>query len=165
MTADDARLKLYLAHRSQLISYAAPIVGCSARAEDVVQDAYLRFAPASARAHQPVAYLYRVVRNLALDLKRSLQSELRRYATQAELSDPEPAAASPEEYAYFRDELRAAEAALAQLPPKVRVAFKLHRLEGMTFEQIGIQLGVSTATAARWAKDAFTHISEVMADA
>jgi RNA polymerase sigma-70 factor (ECF subfamily) len=70
---DDARLKLYLTHRAALIDYATPIVGCRARAEDVVQEAYIRFVPArvaDARIEQPVAYLYRIVRNVALDWTR-----------------------------------------------------------------------------------------------
>ena len=73
MTSDSVRLDLFLAHRSALIDYAQPIVGCRARAEDVVQEAYLRFAaatdrerPADDRILQPVGYLYRIVRNLAV---------------------------------------------------------------------------------------------------
>jgi len=155
---DESRLKLYLAHRAQLIDYATPIVGCPAHAEDVVQEAYTRFVPALAIVNQPTSYLYRIVRNLALDLKRSLVSETRRNAMRAE--SIEPATPSPEEHAYYRDELRRVEEALATLPPKVKLAFQMHRLGGMTFDEIGKRLSVSTATAARWSKDAFNHVSE-----
>lgn len=160
MPADESRLKLYLAHRAQLIDYATPIVGCPAHAEDVVQEAYTRFAPAPAVVNQPASYLYRIVRNLALDLKRSLVSETRRNAMRAESIDA--AVPSPEEHAYYRDELRKVEEALATLPPKVKLAFQMHRLGGMTFEQIGQRLNVSTATAARWSKEAFNQVSELV---
>ena len=44
-TEADIRHGLYVAHRSALIDYAARILGSREAAEDIVQDAYLRFAP------------------------------------------------------------------------------------------------------------------------
>src|SRR3546814_2652242 len=62
------KLNLYLRHRAELIDYATPIVGDRALAEDVVQDAWLRFSEAGSHdaktrlIRQPVGYLYRIVR-------------------------------------------------------------------------------------------------------
>ena len=42
-------LSLYLVHRGALLNYANGIIGDRAQAEDVVQEAYLRFADAAAR--------------------------------------------------------------------------------------------------------------------
>lgn len=81
MRDDDPRLKLFLDHRATLVDYATPIVGDRMRAEDVVQEAYIRFAPGAAdgaaagRVAQPVGYLYRIVRNLALDVTRRRRTE------------------------------------------------------------------------------------------
>lgn len=74
--ADD-KLQLYLSHRAALLDYAAPIVGCRARAEDVVQEAWLRFSRQddSADIRHPASYLYRIVRNLALDQTRRNATE------------------------------------------------------------------------------------------
>ncbi|MGU9546296.1 sigma factor, partial [Bacillus cereus] len=74
--ADD-KLKLYLAHRAALLDYAAPIVGCRSRAEDVVQEAWLRFSrqEEDAAIRHPASYLYRIVRNLSLDLTRRSATE------------------------------------------------------------------------------------------
>src|SRR5687768_2183785 len=79
---NNANLELFLRHRGALVEYATPLVGDRARAEDIVQDAYLRFAPRETEAGdgikaitQPLGYLYRVVRNLALDLGRRRKSE------------------------------------------------------------------------------------------
>lgn len=79
----DQRLQLYLAHRVALVDYAVSLVGCRARAEDVVQEAWLRFSRQgdNAAIHSPASYLYRIVRNLALD-------QLRRSAT--EKAQPTP---------------------------------------------------------------------------
>src|SRR3546814_1293981 len=76
------KLNLYLRHRAELIDYATPIVGDRALAEDVVQDAWLRFSEAGSHdaktrlIRQPVGYLYRIVRNLALDRSEEHTSEL-----------------------------------------------------------------------------------------
>lgn len=159
MQHDDTRLKLYLTHRAALIDYATPIVGCRARAEDVVQEAYIRFVPARAtdsRIEQPVAYLYRIVRNVALDWTRRFAAETRR--DDAGIAGV-AATPSPEETALYRDALRCVEAALAELPDPVRTAFEMHRLGGLTLQQIAARLGVSTATAGRWTQDALVHIA------
>jgi RNA polymerase sigma-70 factor (ECF subfamily) len=157
---DDARLKLYLTHRAALIDYATPIVGCRARAEDVVQEAYIRFVPArvaDARIEQPVAYLYRIVRNVALDWTRRFAAEARRNEAGAAMAAP--ATHSPEDTALYRDQLRCVETALAELPDPVRQAFEMHRLGGLTLQQIARQLGISTATAGRWTQEALFHIA------
>ena len=67
------KLELYLSHRTALVDYSAPIVGCRAQAEEVVQEAWLRFcgqADSAAQPSNPVGYLYRIVRNLSFDLLR-----------------------------------------------------------------------------------------------
>nr|WP_269807513.1 sigma factor [Pseudomonas sp. NMI795_08] len=66
-----------MAHRPALVDYATPIVGCRARAEDVVQEAWLRFSrqPGDADIRHPASYLYRIVRNLALDQTRRTATE------------------------------------------------------------------------------------------
>lgn len=160
LTYDSARLDLFLAHRGALIDYAQPIVGCRSRAEDVVQEAYLRFATvdrertAEDRILQPVGYLYRIVRNLALDWARHL-------ALEAELPAPEmvdriaSAAPSPEQTTLDRARLRAVADALAELPDRTRLA--LDRLNGETFHSIAAQLGISVGLAHRLVKDALTH--------
>ena len=165
MTSDSVRLDLFLAHRSALIDYAQPIVGCRARAEDVVQEAYLRFAaatdrerPADDRILQPVGYLCRIVRNLAVDWARHLAQEDRPPA--AVMEQIASAAPSPEQAALDRDQVRIVIAALAELPPRTRRAFELHRLQGQTFPVIARRLGISVGLAHRLVKDALTHCAD-----
>ncbi len=72
----STRLHHFLENREALINQARKIVGDRARAEDVVQDAWERFAGSAGRdgndnaVDKPVAYLRRIVRNLAIDLSR-----------------------------------------------------------------------------------------------
>ena len=163
--------ELYARHRRALIDYAAPIVGCRARAEDVVQEAFIRFSgrqttegamtqapgegPQAPITH-PLPYLYRIVRNLALDW-------VRRPAAAVEAGDPEamsrlPAAtATPEQTVLQRDQLRVLAEALAELPERTRTAFNMHRLEGRSLREVAEHLGVSVVRAHQLVKDAIRH--------
>jgi RNA polymerase sigma-70 factor (ECF subfamily) len=158
---NDSRLKLYLANRAALIDYAAPIVCDRLRAEDVVQEAYIRFvvgekARDGAPIANPIGYLYRIVRNLALDWAR-------RAAVELPLSDPGQverlAAAQPsaEQSVLAREDLRRLAEALLELPERTRLAFNLHRLEGRTLEEVAARLDVSIVRAHQLVKAAILH--------
>jgi RNA polymerase sigma-70 factor (ECF subfamily) len=165
LTHDVAKLDLYLSHRAALVDYATPIVGDRMRAEDVVQEAFIRFSAAGpgqapdALIVQPVGYLYRIVRNLALDWARHLAIEGGRGDTSAleALPDMRP---SPERAALYRDELRCVALALNELPPRTRTAFELHRLGGLTLQQVADRLDISLGLTHRLIRDALTHCAE-----
>jgi len=164
---DEAvELDIFLAHRAALVDYATPIVGDRMRAEDVVQEAYIRFRAAGASQSagrgivQPVGYLYRIVRNLALDWARRLKLEGGRADAGAALAELPSPAPSPERTALYRDELRQVAAALAELPARTRTAFELHRLGGRTLHQVAGELGISVGLAHRLVHDAITHCAE-----
>jgi RNA polymerase sigma-70 factor (ECF subfamily) len=156
---DAAKLHLFLSHRAQLIDYAAPMVGCRARAEDIVQEAFIRFSAGEARLAQPVGYLYRIVRNLAVDWARHVAVEGGPPDTGALEALPAPAA-SPEHAALFRDELRIVAEALGELPERTRMAFEMHRLGGLTLQVIARRLGISVGLAHQLVRDALTHCAE-----
>lgn len=161
-----SKLSVYVSHRADLVDYATPILGCRSLAEDVVQDAYIRFSkaidgegePRPAISH-PVGYLYRIVRNLALN-------RVRRRATQRETDDfggLDAIAAnvpSPEETSLYRGELRAVAAALSVLPYRTRRAFELYRLGGYTLQQVADALDISVGQAHRLIQDAMIHCAE-----
>lgn len=156
---DAAKLHVFLSHRARLIEYAAPMVGCRARAEDIVQEAFIRFSAGAARPTQPVGYLYRIVRNLAVDWARHLAVEGGPPEAAALEALPAPAA-SPEHRALYRDELRVVADALAELPERTRMAFEMHRLGGLTLQAIAGRLGISVGLAHQLVRDALTHCAE-----
>jgi RNA polymerase sigma factor (sigma-70 family) len=170
LKSDTRTLDVYLRHRRALINYAVPIVGCRARAEDLVQEAFIRYSarwpggdPAAgahgersrAGAHS-VSYLYRIVRNLAFDWIRR-QDAFARTADAAALAGLATAPATPEQTALHREQVRVLAEALAELPPRTRTAFEMHRLEGRSFRDIADHLGVSAVRAHQLVKDAIRH--------
>jgi RNA polymerase sigma factor (sigma-70 family) len=147
----DKHLDLYLAHRQKLVHYASGIVADSGRAEDVVQEAYLRFSAASDERvlQQPVGFLYRIVRNLAFDLRRRLVLEDKTVdlVGDAGLDGIPDSTPSPEEEAIQHQEFARVVAAMEALPKRTRVALEMHRFGGFTLKQIAERLGISVSMA------------------
>jgi RNA polymerase sigma factor (sigma-70 family) len=148
---DSDILALYLAHRRELVNYANGIVGNRAQAEDLVQEAWLRFGAVAERRllEEPIGYLYRIVRNLAVDDRRRLFREERVIAPDgatiaAEAADSLP---SPEAQAAARDELRRLKDAMATLPERTRIALEMRRFGGCKLKDIAAHLGISITVA------------------
>jgi RNA polymerase sigma-70 factor (ECF subfamily) len=159
--ATNWALTLYMEHRGELVNYASGIIGDRARAEDVVQEAYLRFSEAAARRlfDEPVGYLYRIVRNLAFDGARRLSLEDRHVRRGAEraaaaVAEDKP---SPESELIARQELERVLAAVAELPERTRRAFEMHRLGGLKLKEIAERLGISTSMAHVLVVEAVRH--------
>lgn len=166
MAGNPDRLDLFLAHRGALLNYASRIVGDHAQAEDVVQEAFLRFdaAPAEQEADgqgvsEPLAYLYRIVRNLSLDFRRRLSRERDRQAPDPEESMGQLGAdsPSPETVVGARGELRLVMQAMAELPERTRTALEMHRFGGCSLREIAARLGISVGLAHSLVTDGLEH--------
>lgn len=163
----EQRLRLFLQHQSALTNLAAPIVGCRSGAEDVVQEAYLRFASSNANKteiHNPVAYLYQIVRRLAFDW---VQSNGRERAGEVEsdfFEATEAPAPSPEQSAADRQALAIVADALAELPERTRTAFMMHRIGGHKLHDIADTLGISVTLAHQLVHRALAHCASRIAD-
>lgn len=147
-----------MAHRDGLLNHARAIVGNRADAEDVVQEAYLRFAGSTRPLDEPVGYLYRIVRNLALDGRRRKLREGR--VILADTTQAEDAAEdrpSPEAETAGRDELRVMRNAMAELPDRTRIALEMHRFGGCTLKDIAGHLGISIGLAHKLVVDGLEH--------
>jgi RNA polymerase sigma factor (sigma-70 family) len=155
---------LFVEHRRSLIEYAAGIVGSRTAAEDVVQEAYLRFAEASKwrLLEEPLGYLYRIVRNLALDGRRRQAWEGRHLpaVTDAEIGTVAAPHPSPETEAADRSELLVVLEALGELPVRTRLALEMHRFDGLKLREIAERLGISVTLAHSLVAQAVKHCHE-----
>ena len=79
MESPDPRLAELTAERNHLMSLGYRMLGSITEAEDVVQDAWLRFAAASGDIDRPAAYLTRVVTRLCLDRLKSARARRETY--------------------------------------------------------------------------------------
>jgi RNA polymerase sigma-70 factor (ECF subfamily) len=112
--------------------------------EDVVQEAFVQFARQRCIPDQPVAWLYRVVRNGAVSAARG---EQRRRKHEAVAAQRKVAWFVPAEAA--RLDAETAADALRDLPLAEREIIVAHLWGGLTFQQIGELVGHSAATAYR----------------
>ena len=155
-----------MSHRVALVDYASRIVGNPAHAEDVVQEAWLRFGAATRgrRLEHPVGYLYRIVRNLALDRRRRLNLEDRHTAGEAArlTASTADAAPSPEDEAIARQELQRVIAAMDELPERTRIALEMHRFGGCTLKEIAQHLGVSISMAQLLVMQGIKHCQRAL---
>ena len=111
--------------------------------EDVVQEAFCKFVVQKVPPADQVAWLYRVVRNAAIDAGKADRRRQRR----------ELAAAKPvqwfEEVAVDGLDVTTAVAALEELPPEQREVIVARLWGGMTLEEVATVVGCSVSTAHR----------------
>lgn len=150
---------IFVTHRAQLRRAALKILGDSARAEDVVQDAYLKITETEGvlSIKQPLAYLYQVVRNLAIDRHRRAAFEGGLFEPEEEGLQVPGHAGTPEATAISRQHLALVARALSELPERTRRVFELHRLDGHTHCAIASQLSISTSLVNILIHDALDH--------
>lgn len=135
--------------------YAAPLQRFLVRrgatpdvAADLTQEAFLRLmraAPPDGVRH-PEAYLFRIAGNLALDRhRREADGAVLPISPAAaeSLRDPAPAA---ETAILSREALDVLRQAIAELPPRGREVFVLHKFEGLSYGEIADRLGIAKNT-------------------
>ena len=128
-------------HRGRLLGLAYRMLGSRSDAEDVVQDAYLRFAAAQG-VHNPEAFLVTVVTRLCLDRLKSAKAQREIYVgpwLPEPVFDAEGLAADAA--TELADDLSfALLLALDRLSPLERAAFLLHDVFDMPFADVAAML-------------------------
>jgi RNA polymerase sigma-70 factor (ECF subfamily) len=138
----------FAANRPRLWSVAYRMLGSRADAEDVVQDAYLRWHGARAEEiRTPQAWLVTTVTRLSIDRLRQLRAERERY-TGPWLPEPlvgEPPAAADESAELESEVSVALLAVLERLAPEERAAFLLRETLDTDYGEIARILRKSEA--------------------
>jgi RNA polymerase sigma factor (sigma-70 family) len=128
-------------------TYSAPLVlyarQWSDAPEDVVQEAFIKLVRQSRPPEDTVAWLYRVVRNGALDDAKMVRRRQRRESAAARRV---PWFVEPEVDGL---DAKTAVAALERLAPEQREVIVAHHWGGLSFEQIAAVAGCSASTAFR----------------
>jgi RNA polymerase sigma-70 factor (ECF subfamily) len=138
----DQLAELVNRHAAALVLYARQWC-CSP--DDVVQTAFLKLARQSTPPDNVLPWLYRVVRNGAIDAARAAR---RRQKYEARAAERNPDWFLPPDDPTGLD-ARAAADALAELPLEIREIMVAHLWGGLTFEQIAEAVGGSASTAYR----------------
>ena len=128
----------------RLARIAYRMLGSVADAEDVVQEAFLRWLDADRMTvREPEAFLRRVVTRLCLD---HLKSARHRSETCVGSWLPEPVVEAVEE---IEDVTLPLMLALERLSPLERAAFRLHDVFGLDFDEVALTIGRERPPTAR----------------
>ena len=132
-------------NRHLLVKVASAVTGCRCRAEDVVHDVFIKVSEAEPveSLRQPLAYLIRMVRNLAIDHYRRRAFEGCHYIDEENGFEVPSPYAGPEATALHRDLLQRVSNVLATFPPRTRKAFEMVRIDEHSLKDTAIELGVS----------------------
>jgi len=149
--------------RPHLAAVAYRMLGSRAEADDAVQEAWLRLARTDVDGVDNLrGWLTTVVSRVCLDMLRSRTSRREDPLADDERVAPE---AGPEGEAVLADSVGAALlVVLDTLAPAERLAFVLHDLFAMPFDEIGTVLGRSPAAARQLASRARRRVQGVGSD-
>jgi len=116
--------------------------------DDIVQETYARLASTESVAgvRNPRTYAFQTAYSVIMThLRRSRVVSIRAVADidQLAAADDVP---SPEAETVDRDELHHLAAAIAAMPDKLRVVFRLRRIEGLSQRQVAERLGLPEST-------------------
>ena len=155
--------RIYEQHHSWLHGWLNAKLYNACDAADVAHDTFVRILCASNAAHirEPRDYLATIARGLLIDRYRRRAIELAYQQTLAER--PESMVISEEEKALIIETLVAVDKALSELGGRTKRIFILSQLDGLTYQQIAVQLNVSLTTVKKHMVRAFTECSMLMA--
>lgn len=154
---------LYGRHAAPVQSFLRSMVRDTALAEDLVQVTFMsvlrspdRFEPGNKVSN----WLFAIAANAARDALR------RRGRSPEELAKAgaPPADISVEPQVEDAGLKRAVEAALQQLPVSHREAVVLHKVQGLSFDEIAKSLGISSTAARLRAHRGYEKLRELLAD-
>lgn len=154
----DPKAAEFEAQRHRLLRLAYRMLGSFAEAEDVVQEAWLRWSRVEASVDRPSAFLTRIVTRLCLDQMRSARVRRETYVG-AWLPDPLVGSTEPEEDRADEVTLTLM-LALERLSPLERAAFLLHDVFGVALADVAGTLEREPAAVRQLATRARRHVRE-----
>ena len=150
----------FVAHRGLLFTVAYEMLGSATDAEDILQEAWLRWADVDhSQVSDPRAYLIRVVARQALNQMRTLSRRREEYVGEWL---PEPLLTSPD----VAEDVELAESVsiamltvLETLGPTERAVFVLREVFEMPYGEIAEAVGKSVAAVRQIARRAREHVA------
>jgi len=146
---------LFTQHYQWLRHRVSRVLGCSHSADDITADAFVRLLGLQDLdgIREPRALLSTIAKRLMINNWRKSDLEHAYLAT----LDAEPAntVPSPEEHAMLLESLMQLDQMLGHLSRQAKAVFIHSLFDGMTYEQIGRQLGISRSRVHQHMEQAF----------
>ena len=147
---------LYSGHHGWLYATLKRKLGNAMDAADLAQDTFTRILASQVTViDQPRAYLSCVAKGILVNWYQ--RKALERAYLEALASVPTHEVPSPEAHFVVLETLHEIDAMLDALPSLAKRAFLLSQLNGLKYQDIAEQLGVSLITVKRYMKQAFVQ--------
>ncbi len=153
---DPALTAQFEAQRPRLRAVAYRLLGSTSEAEDAVQETWLRLTRADAGALDNLGgWLTTVITHVCLDMLRARKTREGAVPALGTEGEAMSTASDPEREVLLADAVGAAmTVVLDTLSPAERVAFVLHDLFGLSFDEIGAMVGRSAVATRQLASRA-----------
>lgn len=150
--------RLFREHNAALLRFVAAKLGSKQEAREIAQEAYVRLLRLDTREAVGYlrAFLFKTAANLAMDRLR--QRARRGFMLPARGRDFSVFELSPERLIEGEQALQALRAAIAELPEKCRRAFILHRVQGLSCQQIAARMGIQDRMVRLYVARALEHL-------
>ena len=156
MPNNDECLAEFETQRSRLLRLAYRMLGSLSEAEDLVQEAWLRWSTKAEGVDAPAAYLTRIVTRLCLD---QLKSARARRETYIGAWLPEPLMGTTETEETIADDVTLTlMLGMERLSPLERAAFLLHDIFDIALSDVATTLGREPAAVRQLASRARKHV-------
>lgn len=149
---------LYIDHHAWLLDWLRKRLRHGDSAADLAHDTFIHILGKPERLQelrQPRAWLSTVAHGLLVDRVRRQRVE--RAYLQAIAHLPQAEVPSPESQMILLQTLARVDALLDGLRPKVRMAFLLSRLEGLSYKEIAERLAISLSSVEKYMASAIRH--------
>lgn len=149
---DDGKTRWFMAcvlpHEPALRSWLARKRGAGVDVDDVIQETYTVLAARETvdDIRHPRAYLFQIAHSIVVRHVRRARVVSIQAADDLDGFDPADEAASPEQTAIDRDELRRLAEAISAMPGQTREAFILRRVQGLSQREIASRMRLSEST-------------------
>ena len=160
----------YTEHRSELLAHANRVLKDSAKAEEITQDALIKFmlaAPELESTDHALSYLHRTIENLCIDLFRLEGRRPNLVVLDAATAEVEAAwqvdgdhssvISAAEDAAIIRQ-------ALAMLSPAERAALVMWEMEGRSTSEIASELGIKESAVRHTVSRARASLRRVLSE-
>lgn len=159
---------VFLQNRAILGRYLRVRLRSEVEVEDALQDLWVKASAADAGPiAEPLAYLYRMADNLALDRRRSAarrahrESEWTKGHGESVAANPVDVRPNAERILVARDHLRRVNAVLDELPERTAYAFRAVRLDGVPQKELATLMGITVSGVEKHLQRAYRAVMEV----
>jgi RNA polymerase sigma-19 factor, ECF subfamily len=146
---EDSLSRLFSESHRALRRYLRGLVDSKEKAEDIVQEAFLRTHEKRHSVMTPRAFLFSAARNLAIDARRHDRIAKTDSVGDMDASGVISTGATPETQALADERSQLLRQAIEHLPPQCRTVFVLKVFHACSYQEIAERLGISVKTVEK----------------